>query len=41
MRRARAMQRQLMGGTLNEVVALLKDDYPQLMDVLTAVSEIL
>jgi len=27
--------------SLSEVVALLKDDYPQLMDVLTAVSEIL
>jgi hypothetical protein len=27
--------------SLNEVIALMKDDYPQLMDVLTAVSEIL
>lgn len=32
---------QWMERTINEVVALLKDDYPQLMDVLTAVSEIL
>ena len=32
---------QWMESTINEVIALLKDDYPQLMDVLTAVSEIL
>lgn len=30
-----------MERSLSEVIALLKDDYPQLMDVLTAVSEIL
>lgn len=31
----------ILASSLAEVIAMLKDDYPQLMDVLTAVSEIL
>jgi hypothetical protein len=27
-------------GALREMIALMKDDYPQLMDVLSAVSEV-